>query len=260
MIKILMIGDIVGNTGRMVIKRLLPKLYKEHNFDMVIANGENAAGGNGITQEITEELFGQNIHVITMGNHVWDKKEIINFIPFQPYLIRPANYPPGTPGKGYAVHKLKNNVNVGVINISGVVFLTPLTSPFLIIDKLISDLKKECSIIIVDFHAEATSEKVAMGWYLDGKITALLGTHTHVQTADERVLPRGTAYITDLGMTGPRDSVLGVKKDLAINKFLTQMPVKFETADGVGQLNGVILTINTDTAQAVSITRVQEFI
>jgi len=260
MIKILMVGDIVGNTGRMVVKRLLPKLYKEHNLDMVIANGENAAGGNGITQEITEELFGQNIHVITMGNHVWDKKEIINFIPFQPYLLRPANYPPGTPGKGYAVYKLKNNVNVGVINISGVVFLPPLTSPFLVIDKLINELKKECSIIIVDFHAEATSEKVAMGWYLDGKITALLGTHTHVQTADERILPGGTAYITDLGMTGPRDSVLGVKKDLAINKFLTQMPVKFETADGAGQLNGVILIINPDTAEVVSITRVQEFI
>ncbi|MDK2824050.1 MAG: 2,3-cyclic-nucleotide 2-phosphodiesterase [Clostridia bacterium] len=260
MVRVLMIGDIVGNVGRMVVKKLLPKLYEEYNFDLVIANGENAAGGNGITFEILDELFSYNIHVITMGNHVWDKREIINFIDYQPYLIRPANYPPGTPGKGYTIYSLANNINVGVINLSGVVFLPPLISPFLIIDKLINDIEKKCSIIIVDFHAEATSEKVAMGWYLDGKVAAVLGTHTHVQTADERILPKGTAYITDLGMTGPRDSVLGVKKELVINKFLTQMPVKFETANGVGQLNGVILTLDPNTGQAVSISRIQEFI
>jgi len=260
MIKIFMIGDIVGNTGRMVIKKLLPQFCRDHKIDMIIANGENAAGGNGITKEITEELLNCNINVITMGNHVWDKKEILNFIDSEPHLIRPANYPPGTPGKGYTIYNLKNNIKVGVINLSGVVFLPPLIPPFLVIDKLVNQLKKECQIIIVDFHAEATSEKIAMGWYLDGKVTAVLGTHTHVQTADERILPGGTAYITDLGMTGPRDSVLGVKKEIAITKFLTQMPAKFETADGVGQLNGVILSINPENAQITSITRIQEFI
>jgi len=260
MIKIFMLGDIVGNTGRMVVKKLVPQFCNTHNLDMVIANGENAAGGNGITKEIAEELFNNKINVITMGNHVWDKKEILNFIDGEPNLIRPANYPAGTPGKGYTVYKLQGNVKVGVINLSGVVFLPPLIPPFLIVDKLISELKKECQIIIVDFHAEATSEKIAMGWYLDGKVTAVLGTHTHVQTADERILPNGTAYITDLGMTGPRDSVLGVKKEIAINKFITQMPAKFETADGVGQLNGVILTIDPNTFQVLSITRIQEFI
>lgn len=260
MLKILVIGDIVGNSGRMVVKKLLPQFLNEHNLDMIIANGENAAGGNGITKEIAEELFSCNINVLTMGNHVWDKKEILSFIDSQPNLIRPANYPSGTPGKGYTVYTLKNNIKVGVVNISGVVFLPPLTSPFLIIDKLIAQLKNECQIIIVDFHAEATSEKVAMGWYLDGKVTAVLGTHTHIQTADERILPGGTGYITDLGMTGPRDSVLGIKKEIAINKFLTQMPIKFETATGVGQLNGVILTVNPENGFTTSITRIQEFI
>ncbi|MFZ5943623.1 MAG: TIGR00282 family metallophosphoesterase [Bacillota bacterium] len=257
---ILVIGDIVGNTGRLAIQKILPKLYEQHQFDMVIANGENAAGGSGITFEIVDELLSSKIHVLTMGNHVWDKKEIINFIDYQPNLIRPANYPPGTPGKGHTIFSLKNNIKIGVVNISGVIFLQPLISPFLIIDKIISDLKKECSIIVVDFHAEATSEKVAMGWYLDGKVSAVLGTHTHIQTADERILPQGTAYITDIGMTGPRDSVLGVKKELVINKFLTQMPVKFETATGVGQLNGVILNIDINSAKTTSITRIQEFI
>lgn len=260
MIKILIIGDIVGNTGRMVIKKLLPQFSQEHDLDMIIANGENAAGGNGITREIADELFNCHINVITMGNHVWDKRDILKFIDTQPNLVRPANYPPGTPGKGYTIYKLTDKLKVGVINISGVVFLPPLIPPFLVIDKLISELKKECQIIIVDFHAEATSEKIAMGWYLDGKVTAVLGTHTHVQTADERILPGGTAYITDLGMTGPRDSVLGVKKEIAINKFLTQMPVKFETADGIGQFNGVLLTINSQNAQVTSITRIQEYI
>ncbi|NLT95408.1 MAG: TIGR00282 family metallophosphoesterase [Clostridia bacterium] len=258
--KVLVVGDIVGNTGRTVIKKLLPQISREHNLDMIIANGENAAGGIGITKEIAEELFNNNIDVITMGNHTWDKKEILSYIGSQPNLIRPANYPLGTPGKGYTVFNLKNNIKVGVVNISGVVFLPPLIPPFLIIDKVIAELKKECQIIIVDFHAEATSEKIAMGWYLDGKVSAVVGTHTHVQTADERILPGGTAYITDIGMTGPRDSVLGIKKEIAINKFLTQMPVKFETADGLGQLNGVILTIDSATGLAISITRIQEFI
>lgn len=260
MSKILVIGDIVGSIGRMAVKKLLPDLLKKHEIDMVIANGENVAGGNGITQTYVEELFSSGINVITMGNHVWDKKEILNFIDNEPFLIRPANYPEGTPGKGYTMYEIKNNIKVGVINIAGVVFLSPpLISPFLIIDKLIQDLNNQCTIVIVDFHAEATSEKVAMGWYLDGKVSAILGTHTHVQTADERILPKGSAYITDIGMTGPRDSVLGVKKELVINKFLTQMPVRFETANGAGQLNGVILEIDHLTGKANSINRIQEF-
>ncbi|MFZ7102583.1 MAG: TIGR00282 family metallophosphoesterase [Peptococcaceae bacterium] len=258
--KILMIGDIVGNVGRLAVKKILPRLYTQHNFDMVIANAENSAGGNGITLENADELFSYHIHVLTMGNHVWDKKEILNFIDSQPFLIRPANYPPGTPGKGYTIVNIGNNIKIAVINLSGVIFLTPLISPFLIIDRLIQEIKEQCSVIIVDFHAEATSEKVALGWYLDGKVSAVLGTHTHIQTADERILPQGTAYITDVGMTGPRDSVLGVKKEIAINKFLTQMPVKFETANGVGQLNGVILNVDHISGQVHSIIRVQEFI
>jgi len=260
MIKVLMIGDIVGNVGRKAVNKILPNLYEKYDLDMVIANGENAAGGNGITFDIVDELFSSNIHVLTMGNHVWDKKEIISFINSQPYLIRPANYPPGAPGKGYTLYELNKDISIGVINLSGVIFLPPLISPFLVVDELINDIKNNTSIIIVDFHAEATSEKVAMGWYLDGKVTAVLGTHTHIQTADERILPKGTAYITDIGMTGPRDSVLGVKKELAIKKFLTQMPVRFETARGVGQLNGVILTINSISGKAVSISRIQELV
>lgn len=259
MINVLMIGDIVGNTGVKVVKELLPALIEKYDVDFVIANGENAADGNGITYEIADELFSFDIQVITMGNHVWDKKEIINFIDSEPRLIRPANYPPGTPGKGYIIYELEKGIQIGVINLAGVVFLHSLQSPFLIVDKLIKEIKEITPLIIVDFHGEATSEKVAMGYYLDGKVTGVLGTHTHIQTADERILPKGTAYITDVGMTGPRDSVLGVKKELVIKKFLTQMPIRFEVATGIGQFNGVVLKIDPSSGKAINITRIQEY-
>lgn len=260
MIKILMIGDIVGNVGRNTVKDLLPLLEKEYDIDLVIANGENAAGGKGITYEILQELYSYNINIITMGNHVWDKREIFDFIEYEKTLIRPANFPEGTPGTSSVIYEMDNNLKVGVINILGSVFLQPLISPFLIIDDLINEIKEETPIIIVDFHAEATSEKVAMGWYLDGKVSATLGTHTHIQTADERILPEGSGYITDVGMTGPRNSVLGVKRELAIKKFLTQMPVRFETASGKGQLNAVVLEIDPRTGKAKSIERIQKLL
>lgn len=259
MINVLMVGDIVGNNGIKVVKELLPSLIEEYDVDFVIANGENAAGGNGITYDIVDELFSFNIQVITMGNHVWDKKEIINFIDSEPRLIRPANYPPGTPGKGYIIYELTEDIQIAVINLAGIVFLQSLQSPFLMVDNLIKEIKDITPLIIVDFHGEATSEKVAMGYYLDGKVTGVLGTHTHVQTADERILPKGTAYITDVGMTGPRDSILGVKKELVIKKFLSQMPVRFEVANGIGQFNGVVLTIDPFSGKATNITRIQEF-
>ncbi|SMB96265.1 hypothetical protein SAMN00017405_1489 [Desulfonispora thiosulfatigenes DSM 11270] len=258
MLNILMIGDIVGNVGRNAVRDVLPSLYKEYNLDLVLANGENAAGGKGITYEILQELYNYNINIITMGNHVWDKKEILDFIEYERTLIRPANFPEGTPGNSYVIYEIENNIKVGVINLLGSIYLQPLISPFLIIDNIINEIKKETQIIIVDFHAEATSEKVAMGWYLDGKVSGVLGTHTHIQTADERILPDGSAYITDVGMTGPRNSVLGVKRDLAIQKFLTQMPVRFEMANGKGQLNGVVLTIDPLTGKAKSIERIQK--
>lgn len=260
MINVLMIGDIVGNVGMNAVRDMLPKLKDEYNIDMIIANGENAADGNGITYELVRELYDYDVDVITMGNHVWDKKEITNFIDEENALIRPANFPDTAPGNGYVIYKLSNNLKVGVVNLLGTVFLQPLISPFAIIENIIDEIKKETSIIILDFHAETTSEKVAMGWFLDGKVTGVFGTHTHIQTADERILPEGTAYITDVGMTGPRNSVLGVKRDLVIQKFVTQMPVRFEIAKGKGQFNGIVLSIDPFTGKATSIERVQKFL
>ena len=260
MLNVFMVGDIVGRPGRTAVFSLVNKYRKKYKIDLIIANGENAAGGNGITYDIAQELFNNNIDVITMGNHTWDKKEIVEFIDHEPYLIRPANYPPGTPGKGSVVVKLKNNLKVGIINLSGRVFLSPLDCPFRTAEEIVSQMKRETHNIIIDFHAEATSEKIAFGWFMDGKVSAVIGTHTHVQTADERILPQGTGYITDVGMTGPRDSVLGVKTELIIEKFLTQMPVRFEVAGGVAQLNGLLLSINEATGKTETIQRIQEYI
>lgn len=256
--KVLMIGDIVGRPGRRAVLELLPKLMRVHRADLIVANGENAAGGNGITREIADELLSCGIDILTMGNHVWDKKDVLEFIDLEPKILRPANYPPGTPGRGFTVIKTPNGCSVGVINLSGRVFLSNLDCPFRAVDLILEEIKKVTPVIIVDFHAEATSEKVAFGWYLAGKVSAVCGTHTHVQTADARVLPRGTAYISDVGMTGPRDSVLGVKKEAVITKFLTQMPVRFEVATGVAQMNAVLIEINQDNGRAVSIERIQE--
>lgn len=254
--RILFIGDIVGKPGRDAISSLLPDLDKEFNLDLIVANAENASGGRGLTKDVAHELFDYGIHFLTMGNHVWDQKEILKFIDDERRLVRPANYPKGAPGKGYGI-VIQNGIKTGIINLSGRIFLQPLENPFTMIMPIINNLSLETPIIIVDFHAEATSEKVALGWLLNGKASAVIGTHTHIQTADARVLDQGTAYITDVGMTGPRDSVLGVKKEIVINNFLTQMPARFEVASGDIQLNAVVLDIDEKTGRARQIIPIQ---
>ncbi|MDA8233256.1 MAG: TIGR00282 family metallophosphoesterase [Clostridia bacterium] len=254
--RVLMLGDIAGRPGRKAVESEVKNLCEELDIDFVIANGENAAGGNGITREIADDLFDSGIDCLTMGNHVWDKKEIFDFIDVEKRILRPANYPPGTPGIGATVYRANREVNIGIISLSGLVFMAELDCPFRKADELITQLSKETKIIIIDFHAEVTSEKIALGWYLDGRVTAVCGTHTHVQTADERVLPGGTGYITDLGMTGPRDGVIGVKKEIVINKFLTRLPQRFEKATGSYQLNGVVIDIDEKTGKAMSISRI----
>jgi len=256
--KVLMIGDIFGKPGRRAVKYFLPQLRQLYQLDFIIANGENAANGMGITNDTADELLSSGIDVLTMGNHVWDKKEAINLLDMEPRILRPANYPPGTPGLGYSVFSAHNNIEVGVVNLSGRVFLGNSDCPFRAAENIIGLLKKRTQVILVDFHAEATSEKMALGWYLDGKATACCGTHTHIQTADARILPGGTAYITDIGMTGPRNSVLGVDSRLVIQKFLAQMPVKFEVAGGPCQFNGVVIELNPKTGRAINITSLNE--
>lgn len=257
--RILMIGDVVGRPGRRALRENLQNLVKEFDLDLVIANGENAAGGNGITKDIVKELHGYGIDIITMGNHVWNKKQVFEFISQEDRIIRPANYPPGTPGRGWQIVKSKNEVEVAVLNLSGRVFMDALDCPFRKADELLQEIAGHVRVIILDFHAEATSEKVAMGWYLDGRVSAVCGTHTHVQTADERILPGGTAYITDVGMTGPRDSVIGFKTDIVLGKFITQLPRRFEVGGGLYQFNAVIIDIDDDTGQAKDICRVQNY-
>jgi 2',3'-cyclic-nucleotide 2'-phosphodiesterase len=255
-LKVLFIGDIIGEPGRKMLKQALPELLKSHVPDLVIANGENAAGGFGITPEIAEELFFLGIHVLTSGNHVWDKKEIEPWLGKQDRLIRPANYPAGTPGSGSVVVP-SDRGKVAVLNLEGRVFMSPLEDPFRAAEREVERLRKETRTIIVDFHAEATSEKAALAWHLDGKVSAVLGTHTHVQTADERVLPGGTAFMTDVGMTGPSDSVIGVKKEDAITRFLTQRPHRFEIPKGPAQLDAVAIEIDQKTGRAVKIDRIK---
>lgn len=255
-----MVGDIFGKPGRKAVKELIKTYRNQYELDFVIANGENAAGGNGITREIANELYNAQIDFITMGNHTWDKKEIFQFIDTDKKIIRPANYPPGTPGRGLAIVPLSNGLKIGIINLSGRVFLPPLDCPFRVGERIVEEISKETHIIIVDFHAEATSEKIAMGWFMDGKVSAVVGTHTHVQTADERILPYGTGYITDVGMTGPHDSILGVKRDIVIQKFLTQLPARFETAQGVAQLNAILLEIDETTGKTMGLKRIQDYL
>lgn len=260
MLRVLMVGDIVGRPGRKAVRDLLRTYRKKFNLDLIIANGENAAGGNGLNNQVANELYDSGIDIITMGNHTWDKREILDFIDHDRTLLRPANYPPGTPGHGNVIFSVDNKTNVAVINLSGRVFLSPLDCPFRCADKIIEEIKKNTKIIIIDFHAEATSEKIAFGWYMDGRASAVIGTHTHVQTADDRILPNGTGYITDVGMTGPRDSVLGIDKELVIQKFISQMPVRFEVAAGPIQFNGIILDICRTTGKTLRIERMNEII
>jgi len=254
---ILFIGDIVGKAGRRAISALVQDIIKDYNVNFVIANGENAAGGNGITAEIADKLFSSGIDVLTSGNHIWQKKEIIEYIRHENRLIRPLNFSPDAPGMGSYITKTAGDVTVAVINVAGRVFMDTYSCPFRTIDQEIERLHQKVDIIVVDFHAEATSEKKALGWYLDGRVGAVIGTHTHVQTADERILPQGTAYITDVGMTGAIDSVIGVKKELVIQKFLTYMPVRFEISTRNPLLEGAIVRLDTKQGIALQIERIQ---
>lgn len=252
---ILVIGDIFGKPGRKIVKRMLSRIQNENNIMFTIANAENAAGGKGLSRDVMHELLGAGIDVLTMGNHVWDNKEIFQFIDDEFRLVRPINYPGDCPGQGYHVYKAGFNKNIAVINASGRVFLPALDCPFQRVDEIVNELKDSVDYIILDFHAEATSEKVAMGRFLDGRVTAVLGTHTHIQTADERILPGGTGYITDLGMTGPYDSILGVDKDIIIQKFLTGRPARFEVATGPAQMEGVVIEVDDDCNKVKNIKR-----
>ena len=254
--KLLFIGDIVARPGRDLIRRGLRHIVDRHGIDVVLANGENAAGGAGITREITVDLLKAGIHVLTSGNHIWDKREVVDFIADEPRLIRPANYPAGTPGSGSVVWQSNGGVAVGVINIMGRIFMAPLDNPFEVVKQHIARVREAgATVIVVDFHAEATSEKLAMGWYLDGEVTAVIGTHTHVQTADERLLPGGTAYLTDVGMTGPHDGVIGMERGGAIARFTTALPSRFDAATGDARLHGVIITADPATGRARAIER-----
>jgi len=255
MIRLLFIGDIVGKPGRELVRRGLAALVAHHQIDLVIANGENAAAGFGITPDIADDFFHYGVHVITGGNHSWDKKEILPYIAEQPRLLRPANFPAGAPGRGHVIVRTSTGVPVGVVNVMGRVFMTAIDDPFKVVLREIEAVRKEATVVFVDFHAEATSEKVAMGWHLDGRATAVVGTHTHVATADARLLLQGTAYITDVGMTGPHDSVIGVDRAAILQRFLTALPQRFETATENPRLNAVVVTADETTGRATAIER-----
>ena len=253
---ILFIGDIVGRPGRELIRKGLRPLVDKHDVDLVIANAENSAAGFGITKDIGDTLLELGVDVMTSGNHIWDKKEALGYIGTEPRLLRPANYPAGVPGRGSFLARTGDGREVGVINVMGRVFMTPIDDPFAVVLREIENLRHKTRVIIVDFHAEATSEKVAMGWHLDGKVTLVVGTHTHVQTADERILPNGTAYMTDAGMTGPQDSIIGMEREPSLARFLTGMPTKFEPATGNPRLNGVVVAADDKTGRATAVTRI----
>jgi 2',3'-cyclic-nucleotide 2'-phosphodiesterase len=253
--RLLFIGDIVGRPGRELVRHGLSAIVDEHQVDLVIANAENAAAGFGITREIGDQLLEWGVDVMTSGNHIWDKKEAIEYIGAESRLLRPANYPAGVPGNGSYLARTRDGRSVGVINVMGRVFMHSIDDPFTVVEREIEALRPRARVIFVDFHAEATSAKVAMGWFLDGKVTAMIGTHTHVQTADERILPKGTAYLTDVGMTGPHDSVIGVEIEAAVGRFRNAMPAKFDTATGNPRLNAVVIEADEQSGKAVGIER-----
>ncbi len=253
--RLLFIGDIVGRPGRELVRHGLAAIVDEHQIDLVIANAENAAAGFGITREIGDQLLEWGVDVMTSGNHIWDKKEAIDYIGAESRLLRPANYPAGVPGNGSYLARTRDGRSVGIINVMGRVFMHSLDDPFAVVEREIDALRSRSRVIFVDFHAEATSEKVAMGWFLDGKVTAMVGTHTHVQTADERILPKGTAYLTDVGMTGPHDSVIGVEIEAAVGRFRNAMPAKFDTATGNPRLNAVVIEADEQTGKSLDIER-----
>jgi len=254
--RILFIGDLVGSPGRELVTKNLAEITRQHSVDLVIANGENAASGFGITPKICEELFLAGVEVITGGNHSWDRKEIHAYIPNEPRLLRPANFP-SSPGRGLYLGTSRGGERYAVLNLQGRVFMTALDCPFRTADTELARIPPDVKVIFVDMHAEATSEKQAMGWYLDGRVSVVVGTHTHVATADERVLPNGTAYITDVGMTGPHESVIGMDRNSMVKRFLDSMPVKFEVAIGDPRLNSVLVDVDEQTGRARSISRVR---
>jgi len=256
-LKILFIGDIIGRPGRQIVREALPRLIDQHLIDLVIANGENAAAGFGLTPDVVSELFSLGIDVLTTGNHVWDKRDGLVCLEQEPALLRPANYPVGAPGHGVGVFKTPGGLSVAVVNLEGRVFMGNLDCPFRKADAILEELGPDQRIVFVDFHAEATSEKGALSAYLDGRVSAVVGTHTHVQTADERVLPGGTAFISDVGMSGARDSVIGIRKELSIQRFMTQMPVRYELAKKDPVLCAVVVSIDESTGKATGIERVQ---
>ena len=253
--RFLIVGDVYGRPGRAAFAKYTPKIRAEKKIDVVIVNGENSAGGKGITRKSLDALYHGGADIITSGNHIWDKKDVLEFIDAEPFLIRPANYPEGAPGRGYCVYPFRAK-NVGVMNLSGRAFMPALDCPFQKVEDLLREMKQDCDIIILDFHAETTSEKMAMGWYLDGRVNAVVGTHTHIQTADDRLLPGGTAYITDLGMVGPWNSVLGVRRECILEKFITGRPVRFEPAEGPAVYSAVIIETDDVTNRTLSIERV----
>jgi 2',3'-cyclic-nucleotide 2'-phosphodiesterase len=256
-LKLLFVGDIVGRAGRKALSDHLTGLVSQYEVDLVVANGENAAAGYGLTGPILKEIFACGVDVVTSGNHIWDKREIIPVLDREHRLLRPANYPPGQPGRGTGVYETTSGIRVGICNLEGRVFMKNLDCPFRTADLLIDELRQATAVILVDFHAEANSEKQALGYYLDGRVSAVIGTHTHVQTADERILPGGTGYLTDVGMTGSHDAVIGNEKDAALERFLSQLPVRLEVSKKDPQLSAVVLTIDEDSGQCTGIERIQ---
>lgn len=252
---LLFIGDVVSSCGRNMLAKNINDIRSRYDIDFVVVNGENAAHGRGLTMDTAEELFHLGTDVITTGNHVWSNKNIYQVFECYSNVLRPANMPKSNPGTGYTVREI-GGVKVGVINLMGRVFMEPNDCPFAAADEAIEIIKQQTNVIIVDFHAEATSEKVALGWYLDGRVSAVLGTHTHIQTADEKILTNGTAYLTDVGMTGAYYSVLGMERKVIVDRFVTHLPQRFEIADGAAQLNGVVVNIDVYTGKALEITRI----
>ncbi len=258
-VNVLFIGDIVGKPGRRVLAEVLPGLRRELAVDLAVANGENSAGGFGITRETFEEIVAAGVDVVTGGNHTWQAREAPALLDSDPRLLRPANYPAGTPGRGAGVFPLsggRGGPAVAVLNLEGRVFMEPLESPFRVGGEQVEHLRRETRVIVIDLHAEATSEKAALAWYLDGRVSAVVGTHTHVQTADERILPGGTGFITDVGMTGPRDSIIGMGREEVLQRFLTQLPARFDVAKGPAQLNAILLEIDPATGHARAVRRI----
>ena len=253
---ILFIGDIFASAGRNAVAGCLQEIISSHHIDLAVANAENAAGGFGLTPLVTEELLSMGLDVLTSGNHIWDKEEAIALIERDQRVVRPVNFPPGAPGRGFGVFTTGAGERLAVVSVLGRIFMTPYDCPFRAMESVLEKLGSSTRVIFVDFHAEATSEKMALAWYLDGRVSAIVGTHTHVQTADERIFPRGTAYLTDAGMTGPHDSVIGVRKELALRRLMQQMPVRYQPADADLRLHGILIEVDAGSGRATSVERI----